>query len=306
MARPRCRSHEGVLSVASETNDRLLFGGWGRPRTSSTITRTNPTAPTVGSGNPADDDRKQVGRSPGFVEIPAVNYYSRGGTSKTEFSSVALMPSVTGQASVKMAKEGSISIDAQFVGLESPTKFGNEFLIYMLWASVPKGRTYKIGALTLNGSRGQVVATTALHTFAMLVTAEPYAAVTQPSNVVALKSGAPNSDTTQAASVQVELLVDAYATPGYQYEPLDMSSGYPTELLQAMNARRIAKALQAEKYAPRQFENAEGLYHYMMDSAIQGKKVSKELLQVARVVAQTYEDARSISTHRQKSRQKQQ
>ena len=81
----------------------------------------------------------------------------------------------------------------------SATKFGNEFLTYILWASVPKDAPYKIGELTLKGDRRQVVATTALHTFAMLVTAEPYAAVTQPSNVVVLKggmhlSGARNAD----------------------------------------------------------------------------------------------------------------
>jgi hypothetical protein len=96
-----------------------------------------------------------------------------------------------------MAKEGSVSVDAQFIGLESATKFGNEFLTYILWASVPKGRTLKIGELTLKGDRRQVVATTALHTFAMLVTAEPYAAVMQPSNVVVLKGGAPGGDATQ-------------------------------------------------------------------------------------------------------------
>ncbi len=178
--------------------------------------------------------------------------------SQIEFSSTALLPNATGQARVKMAKEGSVSINAQFTGLESATKFGNDFLVYILWASVPKGRTYKIGALTLEGNHGQIVATTALHTFAMLVTAEPYAAVTQPSNVIVLEGTSPNSNTTQAVLTKVELLADAYAPPGYKYEPLDTSSGYPSELLQAMNARRIAKELQADKYAPRQFENAEG------------------------------------------------
>ena len=258
-----------------------------------------------GSENAANDNSKQTPGNPASVEVPAVNYYSRGGESKTEFSSTALMPGATGQARVKMAKEGSVSIDAQFIGLESPTKFGNDLLIYILWASVPKGRTYKIGTLTLNGDRGQIVATTALHTFAMLVTAEPYAAVRQPGSVVVLKGGSPNNDATQEVSAQVELLIDAYAPPGHEYEPLDTSSGYPSELLQAMNARRIAKAFQADKYAPRQFENAEGLYQYMIGSAIQGKKASKELLQVARAVAESYEEARSASIRRQENRKKQ-
>ncbi len=259
----------------------------------------------LGSDNATGDNRKAVADDSSSVEIPAVNYYARGGESKTEFSSTALMPRATGQARVKMAKEGSVSINAQFIGLESATKFGNEFLTYILWASVPKGRTHKIGELTWKGNQGQVVATTALHTFAMFVTAEPYVAVTQPSNVVVLKGGSPGSDTTQTVSTQVELLGHAYAPPGYDYEPLDISSGYSSELLQAMNARRIAKLLQADKYAPQQFHNAEDLYKYMIGSALQEKKPSRQLLQVAKVVAENYEEARSISTRQQKNRRKQ-
>ncbi len=256
------------------------------------------------SDSAADDNRKQAPGNPTSVEVPAVNY-SRGGESKTEFSSTALMPGATGQARVKMRKEGSVSVDAQFIGLESPTTFGNDLLIYILWACVPKGRTYKIGAIVLNGSGGQIEASTVLHTFAMLVTAEPYGAVTQPSNVVVLKGGSLNSDPTQTVSTHVELLVDAYSPPGYRYEPLDTSSGYPSELLEAMNARRIAKEFKADKYAPEQFENAEGLYHYVIGSGIQQKKTSKKLLQVARVVAESYEEARSVSVRRQKNRKKQ-
>ena len=112
----------------------------------------------------------------------------------------------------------------------------------------------------------------------MLVTAEPYAAVTQPSTIVILKGASPlASDTTQTETAQVELLGNAYAPPGYTYEPLDANSGYGPEIVQAMNARRIARALQGEKYATQQFQNAENLYEYMIGSAIQGKQLSKQL-----------------------------
>lgn len=251
------------------------------------------------SDNATGDNWKRVSDVATYVEVPAVNYYVRGQETKVEFSSTNLMPGATGQARVKMAKEGSVSIDAQFMGLDNATKFGNEFLTYVLWASVPKGRSYKIGELISKGDRRQLVATTALHTFAMVVTAEPYAAVTQPSSVVVLKGRSPSGHATQTVSAQVELLRDAYAPPSYDYEEQDTSSGYAPELLQAMNARRIAKVLQADKYAHQQFQSAEDLYRYMMGWAIQEKKPSKQLLQVAKAVAESYEEARAVAARQQ-------
>jgi hypothetical protein len=254
------------------------------------------TQAPVSSENAPGDNRKQVAGKIVSVDIPAVNYHAHGGEAKVNFFPTALMPSAKGQGKVKILKDGSLSVEAQFTGLGSATKFGNEFMTYVLWGSVPKGRTLKIGELS---SQGQVVATTVLRTFAMLVTAEPYAAVTQPSSIVIFKGASPASETMQTEAAQIELLGDAYAPPGYNYEPLDTGSGYAPEIIQAMNARRIAKVLQAEKYAPQEFRSAEDFYQYMIASAIQGKKLSKQLLKIAETVAQSYETARSVSVRQQ-------
>jgi hypothetical protein len=264
--------------------------------------KTHTTLPLLaGAQNTGGDNQKQVAGNPVSVEVPAINYYARGGESKIEFSPTPLMPSARGQGRVKVLKEGDASVEVQFTGLTGTTKFGNEFLTYMLWGSVPQGRTLKIGELAVKGDRGQVVATTALHTFAMMVTAEPYAAVTQPSRLVILNGASPAADTTQTAPAHIELLGDAYAPPGYNYEPLDTSSGYAPEIIQAMNARRIAKVLQTEKYAAQKFQAAEDLYQYMIGSAIQGKKESKQLLGAAKAVAESYEEARAISIRQQQN-----
>jgi hypothetical protein len=261
----------------------------------------NPSRSTqpIASSEEAVDDRKPVGGKVVFVEIPVVNYFAQGGEGTTELSPTDLMPGATGQARVKILKEGSVSVKAEFTGVRSATKFGNEFLTYILWGSGPNGQTLKIGELSLEGDRGQVVATTVLRNFAMLVTAEPYAAVTQPSNKVIFEGGSP-SDMSQTTSAHISLMGDAYTLPGYNYQPLNTDSGYAPELIQAMNARRIAQVMQAQKYAPQQFENGENLYKYMMSSAIVGKAPSKDLLKNAKAVTETYEEARATSIRRQK------
>jgi len=254
--------------------------------------------------NAPGENRKQGAGKAVTVEIPVVNYHARGGEGKVDFIPTVLIPSAKGQGRVKILKNGSVSVEAKFTGLGSATKFGNEFMTYILWGAVPKGRTLKIGELSSQGDHRQVVSTTVLRTFAMLVTAEPYAAVTQPSTIVILKGASPASETTQTEAAQIELLGDAYAPPGYNYEPLDTSSGYAPEIIQAMNARRIAKTMQAEKYATQELQSAEDLYQYMIGSAIQGKQISKQLLKIAQAVTESYEEARTVSIRQQNNLRK--
>ena len=246
------------------------------------------TAVPASSSSAQADNKTEVNRS-SFVEIPAVNYSL--GDRKVEFTPTALMPGALGQGQVKASKDGGVSVEVQFSGLASPTKFGNEFLTYVLWGSIPNGRTLKLGELTLKGDQGRLVAKTVLRTFAMMVTAEPYAAVAHPSSIVVLKASAAGNTTL----AQIELQGDTYAPPGYKYDPLDTSSGYPPEVLQAMNARRVAQVAGAEKYAFEKFRGAEGLYQLMTSVAIREKKISKQTLGVAKSTAQCYEDARAIA-----------
>lgn len=238
-----------------------------------------------------------IPREPATVQVPLVNYYALGGSAKAEFEGTALMSNAKGMAQVAITKEGSVSVKAQLSGLGSPSKFGNEFLTYILWAVTPKGQPLKIGELSFNGDSARLVASTVLRTFGMLVTAEPYSIVTRPSNFVVLTGKSMGE--TQPPYALCELLRDGYAPAGYKYEPLDTNSGYAPALVQALNARRIAQKVQADKYAAESFHSAEGLYEYMASLAIHEKKPSKNLLKVANSVTGSYEDARALAMSQQ-------
>lgn len=265
------------------------------------VVTVQPQAQTAVPASSSDTtgDNQTGGSRPLVTEIPAFNY-SLGDKNKVQFSPTDLMPGALGQGQVKASKDGSVSLDVQFSGLASPTKFGNEFLTYVLWGSVPNGKTLKIGELISKGDHARVVATTVLRTFAMIVTAEPYAAVAYPSSIVVLKVASFAGNTTRATPAQIQLQGAVYAPPGYKYEPLDTSSGYPPEVVQAMNARRIAKVSGAEKYAPEKFQAAESLYQLMTSVAIQEKKISKQTLGVAKSTALSYEDARELAVSNQR------
>jgi len=116
--------------------------------------------------------------------IQAVNYMAKGST-KIDFRGTALMPQATGQAKIE-AKNGAVSINANFENLSGPEQFGAAYLTYVLWAITPEGRVNNLGQLSLEGSRSRVQVTTRLQTFGLIVTAEPYYAVSFPSDDVIL------------------------------------------------------------------------------------------------------------------------
>ena len=77
---------------------------------------------------------------------------------------------------------------AAFDELGAPSKFGSEYLTYVLWAITPEGRANNLGELQVNGNDGKLRVTTELQAFGLIVTAEPYFAVTQPSDVVVMEN----------------------------------------------------------------------------------------------------------------------
>src|SRR5262252_5154393 len=126
---------------------------------------------------------------PGSVSrtIKAVNYRLRGSAVNVDFHGTDLMSGASGEAKVE-GKKSSVEIDAKFDGLDDPTRFGLEYLTYVLWAVSPQGRAENKGEIVLDHHSGHVKASTEMPTFGMFVTAEPYFAVTQPGDVVVMEN----------------------------------------------------------------------------------------------------------------------
>src|SRR5438132_71165 len=111
----------------------------------------------------------------------AVNYRHRGGSTQLDFRGTPLLPMAHGQAEVE-GQKGYIEIKTEMKEMQPATRFGPEFLTYVLWAVTPEGRPVNLGEVILNdNNRGVLNVTTELQAFGMIVTAEPYFGVTQPS-----------------------------------------------------------------------------------------------------------------------------
>ena len=169
-----------------------------------------------------------------------------------DFAGTTLLPSANGKAKVR-SKRGTMEVEAEFGSLQSPTTFGSEYLTYVMWAISPEGRAANLGEV-LVGENGQskLTATTELQSFALIVTAEPYYAVRQPSNVVVLENivRGDTKGTIEAVNAKYELMErGGYIPTGYKFDPVVLSASLPLEFYEARNALRIAQSEGAEQYA---------------------------------------------------------
>jgi outer membrane protein OmpA-like peptidoglycan-associated protein len=230
--------------------------------------------------------------------VQAVNYRHRSGATKVDFAGTELMPSANGEAKVE-SKRGAIEIEVEFGNLQKPTTFGNEYLTYILWAISPEGRSVNLGEVLVgNDSRSKLNVTTDLQAFALIVTAEPYYAVRQPSNVVVLENVVrrDTKGTSEAVDAKYELMErGGYIPTGYKFDPVVLNARLPLEFYEARNALRIAQAEGAEQYASDSYQHAVQLMDKADEYATKRNVPKKLLIAVAREAVQTAEDARAIA-----------
>src|SRR5688572_24744240 len=119
--------------------------------------------------------------------MKAINYRHRSGSTNIDFRGTPLLPQARGEAKVE-SKRGAIEIEVEFDDLQPATKFGPEYLTYVMWAVSPEGRPSNLGEVLLTGTKSKLNVTSELQAFGLFVTAEPYFAVTQPSDVVVLEN----------------------------------------------------------------------------------------------------------------------
>lgn len=229
----------------------------------------------------------------------AVNYHFRSGSTKVDLTGTDLMPDVHGNAKVESQK-GRISIDASFPKLASPQQFGNEYLTYVFWAITPEGRAQNLGEI-VPGDAKKLSVTTDLQAFGIIVTAEPYFSVTQPSDVVVIENRV--RPDTVGASEYIDARYDLigrhqYIPPQARYAPSVLDPKIPLYLHEARNAVRIAEAEGATAYAPESFDKAAQLLQQAEDYQARKKPQTKPIATVAREAAQMAEDARLVTVRR--------
>jgi outer membrane protein OmpA-like peptidoglycan-associated protein len=232
---------------------------------------------------------------------PAINYRPRSGETRIDFAGTPLMPNAKGHATIK-GEKGYIQVDGDFKDLQPATRFGPEYLTYVVWAVTPEGRATNLGELQIKGDDGGLRVTTELQAFGLIVTAEPYFAVTQPSDAVVMENVVREGTIgkVEVINAKYELLKrGSYLMnqdPG-RLKTKALDPGAPLDLAEAWNAVALARLAGADRYAAETFDKADRL---LTEAETARKKhLGRDAIMMpARQAAQTAEDARLIALQR--------
>jgi outer membrane protein OmpA-like peptidoglycan-associated protein len=238
--------------------------------------------------------------------VKAINYNHRQGSTVLAFEGTNLAKEAKGEARVD-SKTGATRINVSFDKMPPPQDQGSEFLTYVLWAVSPEGRFENLGEVYLNGDHAKLFVTTEMQAFGMIVTAEPYYAVTQPSDVVILENVivSNSSESTVGTISPIEAKYDLMQRGIYNslLPEADRNltkqdrSDSPLDLKEARHAMAIATTLGARFYAADtmnkasiELSNAEAFW--------KSSKDKKKVQSLARATTQLAEDARLITIKR--------
>ena len=229
----------------------------------------------------------------------AINYHHRTGSTHIDFRGTELMPTARGEAKVE-SQMGSTKIETRLDHMTPPAQYGPEYMTYVLWGITPEGRAKNLGEVVLEGDHAKLLSTTDLQTFGLIVTAEPYFAVTQPSDVVVAENFV-RSDTTgtiEQVDAKYELLQRGqYVFDRKHYTPIQLKAKGPLQLAEAENAVELARLAGADKYAADTFQKAVTSLQNAKDFLNKGKDHKRSETN-AREAAQMAEDARIITFRR--------
>ncbi len=237
--------------------------------------------------------------------LDCVNYLHRSGSTTIGFEGTPLLQGARGEAKVT-SERGGITIEARFEGLSPANGFGREYLTYVLWAISPDGRAQNLGEVLPAGTKTNIRVTTALQSFGLIVTAEPYFSVSEPSDVVVVQNVIRQDKTT---GILEKVSANYYLLPRGTYaetagahtvaHPITRDERSPLEMYEADNAVRIAQDAGADKYAPEIMAKAQLDLQNASDIDRNKKGDRKMEITNAREAVERAEDARITSLRKQ-------
>jgi hypothetical protein len=228
----------------------------------------------------------------------AISYPYRGGSTTIGFRGTSIQPGARGEAKVE-SKQGYVEIEVEFDDMIPASRYGREYLTYVMWSVTPQGRSTNLGEVILKGTKSKLNVTTELQTFGLIVTAEPYFAVTEPTDRVVLENFVRNDTEGQIQEISTRYQLaskDRYSVERMppQLKPSLIDTSLPADLQQARHAVRIAEWAGAKRAAPELMASIQQRLYQAEELFVQ-KSNPKRISVASREVVQNAEDARLIA-----------
>jgi hypothetical protein len=229
--------------------------------------------------------------------IKAINYHHRKGSTEVGLMGTNLAPRAKGEARVD-SRTGATQVEISIDRMQPAGDIADEFLTYVAWAITPEGRPQNLGELMLDGDSAKLKAATELQSFGLIITAEPYYAVTQPSDAVVMEGVVKQGTTGTITPIEAkyELMPRGMYVSRLPAEQrvkwsVEGKRSIPLDLLEARQAMAVAKSVDAEKHAADTMRKA-STDLYNAESFLKSKGDTKKIQSLARNLTQLAEGAR--------------
>lgn len=233
--------------------------------------------------------------------VRVVDYGDLAAPATIVFRYTPLVPGAAGQAEI-LPGPTRWKLSAAFANLPPASRLGSEYLTYVLWCVTPEGRSLNLGEVELTGTDGHLNTKVNLRRFGLIVTAEPYLAVSRPNKAVVFEADvAPGSSTgVSVTKVNCQLLTVPIGAATLRADPPSASdAAEPLAIEEARRAVAVARAAGAEQYAPDTFGTAERLLHLAEDQQARGVQ-RKDVVDTGSEAVFIAEDARVLAVTRRK------
>jgi outer membrane protein OmpA-like peptidoglycan-associated protein len=226
--------------------------------------------------------------------------YPSSGKPKVTLAGTTRAPRFLAEGRVQTVK-GQKQVELDVENMVPAYLLGADYTTYVLWAITPEGQVENMGEIPISGSKGRIRATTRYDTFALIVTAEPYFAVSKPSRLVVLENVPPRGP---VAVQSAEIFFTGDSGSYYRDDKLPelTTRDYakqPIELLGARRAVEIAERAGAERFARADLTEARESLEKSEQYYLAGERPSAELL--GRKAIREAERARELSEERKEA-----
>ncbi|MBN2264372.1 MAG: OmpA family protein [Candidatus Aminicenantes bacterium] len=209
-----------------------------------------------------------------------------GKTFELNFAKTSRAPSGASMQAEIGYSDGQASVKAAYRRMEPAVLFAGDITAYVLWAVMPDGTVENLGEVVADkkSASGSLQGYTGKRTFALMVTAEPFATVTRPTELVIFISGG-----LKGLNITNTPFTFTYFSTDYKpaIEPIasiQYNDPTPAAVKQAAKAMEIAAKLDAAAVNPKAMDGAQIAYGKAMAVGV-NKKVQADQARVAAQLA---------------------
>ena len=225
------------------------------------------------------------------IKLTALTLQS-GKTIEINFGKTPRAPSRASMKATLLFENNQASVKLDYQRMEPAVLFAGDISAFVLWAVTPDGTTENLGEVVADkkNASGTVQGYTGKKVFALMVTAEPFATVTRPTELVVFVSGevqgmgiANTSFTFKNFTTDYKGALDSIS--GVQY-----NDPTPAAVKQAKKALEIAEKLNAAEVNPKAVSQAQAAFAKAQASAKDKKAMADQARVAAQLASQAIKD----------------